>query len=129
MLEVGQSWRTSGVQLKVSGVTLDPGGGTSTQHCYQGTDINLDVSIKNSTQSPIVFAVGTENVQVVTNTGVVMKVCWNGSGQFSIEPDREQRLAAVFVEGNITDPRVSSVTITLSVSRIQNARWTIPIQH
>jgi hypothetical protein len=72
---------------------------------------------------------GTDNVQVVTNTGVVMKACWNGPRQFSVEPDREQRLAAIFVEGNITDPRVSSVTITLSISRIQNARWIIPIHH
>jgi hypothetical protein len=129
MLEVGQFWKTDGVQLKVSDVKLNPGSYDSTQHCYLGSDIRVSVGLKNTTPSPIVFAVTSENVQVVTNTGVTLKTCWNGSDEFSIAPNQEANLASILVEGSITDPRISSVTISLSVSRIQNARWTIPIHH
>jgi hypothetical protein len=131
ILTPGEPWKQDGVVVLLDRVRLEPRNTTGYVNCYRVTyDLRFGLAVRNESTDTIVFVVAEDSIVVASNLGRQFDVtCWDNQDAFSIEPGDEVVMNQVWFQGEIADQRVSEVIVTISFSRITEARWRIPIFH
>jgi DNA-binding CsgD family transcriptional regulator len=124
-LNVGQPWRESALELTLAAAQASPGG------------LSMNFLLSSSRPSALPLRFSREQVFSATdntNRSLVL-VDPNFNYNFTLQPnttaifDSAHEGGPISFLGNLTDPRVTSVTVTVSgLGGINNARWQIPIQ-
>jgi len=145
VLEVGQSWRQEGIELRIKGPSVLPEG---IQFFPEG--ILLCTQVKNNTASQIIFKLGSysDHMNAVDNRGANLEVNtynWRWGDQRTGWAFQEERTIILgpgethpvlddhncwFVFADIGNPQVTEVVVTFrNISRISQAQWRIVIPH
>jgi hypothetical protein len=140
ILEIGQTWRSNGLEFTLVSTQLGTGSsyynvGLGTHACFRLTNRrSQDLSIRYSTNN----VTAQDNFRNRLNVLGCMYDCrnWSGSEVTRIIHGGESMEFQIFsgscfyVEVDTANPSITEVIISVSgISSINNARWRIPIYH
>jgi len=129
-LEVGQTWEYEGAALTLSGADLN------------GDQITLYLVFTNNTPQTLNFTFTVpDDVTVKDNLGrkytlsqvwaliVDRRPDYSATWELSLESGEREEFGILKWKGPFTDKSVEYLLVTVNISRIQEARWRIPIYH
>jgi hypothetical protein len=120
VLSEGETWYQDGVALTLVSADLRPAA---------GWEVGFEFRLENLTQLDLVVACGEDSFEIRNSAGDAFDVSML-SHSFLLESGQTKMLYDVDGDGDIVSSSVSSVTIrVLSLSRIRDARWSIPVYH
>jgi len=139
VLQRGQSWRQNGISLGIQEIRL----------CPNNSSVTFDFDLINYSDQEIIVTVIPDQFSVKDNSGRIWPL--RGFSTYVLCPDpgspgaQDTRYTdavtpgdhffapghrgwLISFEGPLTDSKVTSLTITVNgLSRISNARWSIPV--
>jgi hypothetical protein len=120
VLSEGQTWYQDGVALTLVSADLRPS---------YGWNVVFQFRLENLTDLGLVVSLDDNSFEVRNNVGDVF-TCMVGSSSFLLNPAEIKTLGEGEAYGDIESSLVTSVTIRiLSLSRVRDARWSIPVYH
>lgn len=141
ILEVGQTWRQGGLELRLIESELSIEG-------ERGPGVLLWFRLTSLRPQSIPVRFSSENFSAANNRGQRLQLCytnlyercfsWNpltvvlgsGDGIYLPSGNNDTGSHRIFVRSDIVDPAMTEIMVTVSgISSISNARWRIPIYH
>jgi len=134
VLDLGQTWRQGGLEAAIENSKLF----TLTDQWGHTPGVMVTLRLLNRRPQDLVLNYTQDNITAIDNLGRTLQVGELVPAESAVIPFTQQSVLAagqsarhdrIYAVAAVTDPSVTEVTFTVSISSVNGACWRVPIYH